>query len=174
MNFLPRLSGLTFLAGLALAALFTLTAPAAHAQAFSDYVENKVVDLLVRNQAFTPPATTYVALATGACADAGITGEVSGNGYARVAVASALANWAGTQGAGTTAASTGTGGQTSNNATITFAVPSGSWGTVATWALFDAASAGNLLLCAALTANQTISTGNTVSFAAGALTLTVQ
>ena len=39
--------------------------------AFSDYVENKLIDWMLRGQAFTPPATVYVALFTSAPADAG-------------------------------------------------------------------------------------------------------
>lgn len=163
---------------LLLAALLTLAAPQlASAQAFSDYVENKVVDLLVRNQTFTPPATVYVGLSTAACSDSSVGTEVANsNNYSRASVSSSLANWAGTQSAGSTTASSGTGGQTSNNNAITFATPSGSWGTVTHWFLIDSGTygSGNLLLCAALTTSKTINSGDTVSFAAGALTVTVQ
>lgn len=30
----------------------------------SDYMENKIIDHMLRNQAYTPPATVYVALFT--------------------------------------------------------------------------------------------------------------
>src|SRR6185312_7402761 len=46
--------------------------------------------------------------------------EISGSAYARVAVPSSLANFAGTQGAGTTTASSGSSAVTSNNAAITW------------------------------------------------------
>lgn len=69
------------------------------------------------------------------------------NGYARVSIAASLAAWAGTQGAGTTAASSGTSGTTSNNAAITYATPTGAWqGTnqyIVGTAVFDASTAGN-------------------------------
>lgn len=147
------------------------------AQAFSDYVENKLVDLLVRGQTFTPPATVYVGLSTAACSDSSVGTEVANsNNYSRVAVTSSLANWAGTQSAGSTTASSGTGGQTSNNAAINFPTPSGSWGTVTHWFLIDSGTygSGNLLICDDLTVSKTINNGDTVSFAIGALTITTQ
>jgi len=101
--------------------------------------------------------------------------EPSGNAYARVAVLGALTAWAGTQGAGTTVASTGVSATTSNNAVITFPTPTGTWtvSPIQVWgfATFDAAIVGNLLRYGGLAANQIINTGNTVSFAAGALTI---
>lgn len=159
--------------------LFVAAAMAVYAErylvlhvAFSDYLENKIIDLVLRGQAFTAPATTYIALFTAAPNDAGGGTEVTGGNYARQAVTSALANWAGTQGAGTTTASSGTGGVTSNNAAISWGTVTWS-GTVTHWAIFDAVSGGNLLIHAALTASQAVSSGNTVQFAAGALTTTV-
>lgn len=157
---------------LALAAI--AAAPAARAQALTDFAENKIVDAMFRGQALGAPATWYVALYTTACSDTGGGTEVSGGSYARPSVTASLANFAGTQSAGSTTASTGTGGQTSNNATITFATPSAGWGTVTHWGLVDAVSAGNVWVCAALTVSKTINSGDSVSFAAGALTVTLQ
>lgn len=150
-------------------------AQSAQAQDFSDYVENKVVDLLLRGQTFSPPATVYVGLSTSACSDSSVGTEVSGGSYARAAVTSNLTNWAGTQGAGTTVASSGTGGLTSNNVAIPFATPSAGWGLVTHWFLIDSLAAGtNILVCKALTVSKTINSGDTVSFAIASLTLTVQ
>jgi hypothetical protein len=164
----------------ALLALVSLAPQPVQAQAFSDYVENKLVDLLVRGQAFTAPATVYVGLSTAACSDSSVGTEVANsNGYARVKVAAgatqALTDWLSTQ--GNTAASTGTTGVTSNNTTITFPTPTGAgWGTVSHWFLSDSGTygAGNLLLCDDLAVSKTINAGDTVSFATGALTITVQ
>jgi len=139
--------------------------------ALSDYLENKFVDHLLRGQAFTGPATTYIALFTAAPSDSGGGTEVSGGSYARVAVTSSLANWAGTQGVGTTAASSGTSGTTSNNAAITFPTATSSWGTVVAVGVYDALTGGNLLFYSALTASQTVGSGATMSFAAGQLSL---
>lgn len=140
--------------------------------AMSDYLENKLVDHLFRAQTFSAPANLYVGLLTAAPSDAGGGTEVSGNNYSRVTVANSLANWAGTQSAGSTAASSGTGGQTSNNGSITFPTPSGNWGTVSHFGIYDAASGGNLLFWGSLTISKTINQNDTVSFAAGSLTVT--
>lgn len=128
--------------------------------AMSDYLENKLIDQIFRGQAFTFPATIYVGLLTAAPSDTGGGTEVSGGSYARVGVAASLANWAGTQGSGTTVASSGTTGTTSNNSAITFAAPTANWGTVVAIGIYDAASAGNLLVYGALTAAKTINNGD--------------
>ena len=141
--------------------------------AMSDYLENKLVDLTLRGQAFTAPATLYVSLHTTATTDAGGGTEVSGGSYARVAVTANLTNFAGTQSAGSTTASTGTGGATSNNGTITFPSPTGNWGTVSHFGIWDASSGGNLLFHGALTTSKTINNGDAApSFAAAALAIT--
>jgi hypothetical protein len=139
--------------------------------ALSDYLENKLIDALLRAQAFAMPATTYVGLLTSAPTDAGGGAEVSGGSYARVAVASSLANWAGTQGAASTAVSTGTTGTTSNNAAIAFPAPTANWGVVTHFGVYDAANAGNLLFFGALGASKTVNNADSApSFGIGALT----
>jgi len=99
--------------------------------------------------------------------------EPAGGGYARVAVAALLTEWAGTQGAGTTVASSGTGATTSNNNPITFPNPTANWGTVGMFVLFDAATGGNAWIVGSLNNPLPITSGMTnVQFAAGALTYT--
>jgi hypothetical protein len=139
----------------------------------SNYVENKILDWLLRAQTYTPVATVYVALFTAAPTAAGGGTEVSGGAYARVGVTSALTAWAGTQSAGSTVASTGTGGVTSNNSTINFGTTTASWGTVTSFALFDASTAGNLIIFGNLTTSLSCPSGATVSFSAASLTLTL-
>ena len=154
-----------------LLAALVLMSSLIHAAAMSDYLENKVVDWMLRGQAFTAPATVYVALATAAGSDVACGTEVTGGSYARVAVASSLASWEGTQAAASTVASTGTGGTTSNNAAVTFPAPTANWGSVTEFCVFDASAAGNLLWRAALTTPKTINNGDAApSFAAAALT----
>lgn len=139
--------------------------------ALSDYAENKILDWLLRGQTFTPPATVYVALFTATPSDTGGGTEVSGGSYARVAVSSSLANWAGTQSAGSTTASSGTGGTTSNNAAITFPAPTANWGSITSMGVFDASTSGNLLFYSTLTTPKTVNNGDAApSFAIGALT----
>lgn len=140
--------------------------------AMSDFLENKLIDQLFRGQAAPTTSTLYVGLLTAAPSDSGGGTEVSGNSYARVAVTSSLANWAGTQSAGSTTASSGTGGQTSNNSAITFPTPSGTWGTVTHFGIYDATSGGNLLFWGALTISKTINQSDTVTFPAASLSIT--
>lgn len=142
--------------------------------ALSDYLENKIIDWLLRGQVFTPPATVHVGLLTAAPSDAGGGTEVVGGSYGRVAIASSLVNWAGTQAAASTVASSGTGGTTSNNGVVTFPAPTANWGVVTHFAIYDAAAAGNLLVWAPLTVAKTINSGDAApSFAAAALTFQI-
>lgn len=131
--------------------------------AMSNYLENKIVDATLRGQAFPTITNTYLALFTVTPSDAGGGTEVTGNNYGRATIVSSLANWAGTQGAGTTSASSGATGTTSNNAVVTFATPSGSWGTVVAFGLFDAVSGGNLLFWGGLSASKLIQSGDAVT-----------
>lgn len=140
--------------------------------AMSDFLENKLIDQLFRGQ--SAPATTslYIGLLTSAPSDSGGGTEVSGNAYARAAVTSSLNNWSGTQAAGSTVASSGTGGQTSNNTPITFPTPTAGWGTVTHFGIYDAATGGNLLFWGALTISKTINQDDTVTFPAASLAVT--
>lgn len=162
---------------LALLAGGFLTAGSAHADAMTNYGENKTLDFFMRGQTFTPPATQYFALGTNACSDAGTPTEPSGNGYARPSYAASLANWSGTQGTGTTVASTGTGGTTYNNNTIAFATSTGAWASsanlVSVW-MMDAVSGGNALWCITLTAPIAVTaTGFTLQFTANSLSFQI-
>jgi len=165
--------------GLAALALALASIPFVCAQSLTDYAENKLVDAVMRGQALGAPATLYVGLATAAAScETGSVTEVStsGTAYSRASVTSSLANWAGTQSAGSTTASSGTGGQTSNNSTITIgSTATASWGTVTHFFLADASTAGNIWICQALTTSKTINNGDPApTFSAGALTVTFQ
>lgn len=139
----------------------------------TNFLENRIVDWLLRGQAFTPPSTVYVALFTSPTTEAGGGTEVSGGGYARVAVPCTLAAWSGTQGPNTTTPSSGTGGQTSNNNAITFPVATAPWGTVTHVALYNAATGGNMLLHGPLSPAVTIQQSEQLIIPAGQLTVTV-
>jgi hypothetical protein len=146
----------------------------AHAGSLLDYAENKLVDALLRAQAIGTPATWYIGLTTDTCTDTGNGTEPAGNAYARVAVTASLANWAGTQSAGSTTASSGTGGTTSNNNAITFPTSTGAWGTVVAVRWYDASTAGNAWICINLTSSLNVSgTGFTVSFSSGQLSFQI-
>lgn len=128
--------------------------------ALSNYAENKLLDWIFRGQSFVPPGTLYFAVFTVAPTDAGGGTEVSGGGYARVAVAASLVNFAGTQGAGTTSSSSGTSGTTSNNIDIQFPSPTANWGTVVAMAVFDAATGGNMLVYGPVAPAKTVNSGD--------------
>lgn len=122
----------------------------------SDYLENKILDHVLRNVAYTPPATVYAGLYTSPPTDAGGGTEVSGNGYNRKAIAFAAAS----------------GGVTSNTSVITFDAPSpAAWGDISHVGLFDAASGGNLLYWAPLAVVRTTSIGEPPFFAASSFTV---
>lgn len=126
---------------------------------FTDYTENKVAELVTGKTAFTLP-TVYLALFTAAPSDAGGGTEVTGGSYARKATAGS--DW-----------TASAGGVISNSTVLTFVTPSASWGTVTHFAGMDASTAGNMLWWDDLTTSQAIGTGNTVSFAIGAITITI-
>ena len=160
------------LTGLCLA----LSAFAAHAAALADPGENKLLDAVMRGQTLGAPATQFWALFTDTCTDAGPGTEVStaGTAYARQSLTASLANWAGTQGAGTTVASTGTGGTTSNNVAITWTASTAAWGTIQSVGLMDASTAGNRWICINLTSSFNVSgSGITVSFPAASLSFQI-
>jgi hypothetical protein len=126
--------------------------------AFSNYAEDKIIDVFLRNGAYTPAATVYLALYTSDPTDANSGTECSYTNYLRqTSVWTASSN-----------------GITQNTAQIDF--PSnGSAGsvTVSHVGILDASTAGNLLFHAPLTTSKTLQPGDVLSFAAGALQVTV-
>lgn len=132
--------------------------------AMSDYLEGQIRAHIFRTASFTKPAALHVALFTAAPSDAGGGTEVSGGAYARVQRDPLDANW--------TAPDT-TGGLTDNAAALTFPTPTANWGVVTHFGIFDAATAGNLLVHGALTTAKTVNNGDPApSFAVGALDIT--
>ena len=127
--------------------------------AASDFLENKILDHVLSNTAYTSPTTVYVALHTADPTDAGTGAEVStsGTAYAR-------------QSASFGAASSGS---ASTDATITFPTATGNYGTVTHIGIWDASSAGNLLFHGAVTTSKTIETGDQFQISSGNLTVTM-
>jgi hypothetical protein len=132
---------------------------------FSDYAEDKVLDLIVGKTAFTLP-TVWIALCTADPTDAG-----TGASMSEVAN---TANYSrkSTVGGDWNAAS---GGSIDNANAITFATASGSWGTITHFVLIDSASygAGNILAHGTLTASKTVGDGDAIVFAAGNIVATL-
>lgn len=117
----------------------------------TNYTVNNVLDALIRGQALLQPAGLYVALCSTQPTASAAGTELAGAGYARAALAPTLANWSGTQGAGTTAVSNGTSRTTRNNVAIDFGTAGANWGLAAHWELYDAVTGGNRLLFGEIT-----------------------
>ena len=115
---------------------------------------NAIINAEFRGAALGAPSIWYVALFV-----SGV--EVSGNGYTRAAVAADSSHW-----------NAASGGATANTLTITYTTPTGSWGTVDSAKLMDASTSGNAWYTGSLVAPATVNTGEIVTFAAGALTVT--
>lgn len=140
----------------------------------TDYAENKVYDALLRGQALGAPATWHVALSTGLRSDSAAPVEPAGAGYARVAVAASLANFSGSQGAGTTVASSGTDGTGENNVAITFPTSTGAWNNIQSVWFMDASTVGNAWISIDLAAPLNVSgAGFTLTFANGQLSFQI-
>ena len=123
---------------------------------FSDYWENKILDHIFGKGSYTPP-TIYVGLSTADPTDDG-SGlvEPSGNAYTRVQTSAS--DW--------NAASSGS---LDNVGDITFAQATGNWGTITHFALFDAATTGNMLAHGTLSQSKTVGESDTARFEAGDL-----
>jgi hypothetical protein len=127
----------------------------------SDFLETKIIEHFFRGNA-QAATTPYVGLFSVMPADDG-TGGTEVTTTIRVAgrVAAGFA------------ASSGGSGQVANSADVDFGAAAGG-ATVVGFGLFDAASGGNLLAYSPLTGgSQAVGAGNTVKFAAGALTITI-
>jgi hypothetical protein len=132
--------------------------------ALTNYTENQIINHVFRTGSFVKPTGLWVGLILSATdLEAGLVTEVSAAGYARIARAPLDANWNASVTTGTTA----------NTASLQFPAATADWGTVTHFGIWDAATGGNLLIYAPLTAARTITNGTTPSFGAGALTFQV-
>ena len=123
----------------------------------SNYLENALINVTLRNTAFTAVATPYVALFTSDPTDAGSGTEVSGGSYARTAV---------TFGAPSNGVST-------NSADVTFPTATGSWGTVGWIGIYDASASGNLLYHTPIDVSKTVTSGDIFKISSGNLSVTL-
>jgi hypothetical protein len=133
----------------------------------SDYLENELLDHILKGLAFTVPATVALALFTTATTDAGGGTEVAdANGYARLEI----------EGATGRTFSVAAGGTMDNDQEWPFAPASGgSWGTITHVAIVDSLTwgAGNFLFHGALAVSKVIDDGDTFKFAVGDLDVTL-
>jgi hypothetical protein len=126
---------------------------------FTDYINNRFLDLILGNSAFAAPASLYLGLSLNASNKSGSVLEPAAGNYARVPMANNLANFP-----------SATSGIKSNATTIGFSTPSGSWGTVLSIFIADAPTGGNVLAMADLATPKSISAGTSApTIAVGAL-----
>lgn len=134
----------------------------------SNYLKDLCLNLLYRDGTFTQPANLYVALFSTMPTDAGTGGvELTGTGYARVAIATTAAAWS------APAAGTGTQRVIDNVGVVDFGTAGSDWAPAAApavgFGLFDAATAGNYWGGNAFAASKVIQNGDPVRFNAGSL-----
>ena len=123
----------------------------------SNYLENALINVTLRNTAYTSPTTVYVSLHTADPTDAGSGTEVSGGSYVRKSATFAAPS----------------NGVSASSADVTFDQATASWGTIGWIGIWDAVSTGNMLYHTALTTSKAIDTGDIFKIASGSLTVTL-
>ena len=121
--------------------------------------ECKVMDWLLGGSSPSRPAAQYLALCTADPTGAGGLNEVTGYGYARQAI---------TFNAASTVSGTSS---TSNSSVHTFTAVGGGWGAISYWAIYDALTGGNEIYSGAATVTRTIASGESLTVAAAAITV---
>ena len=132
----------------------------------SNYVENGSLDFWLNGSTdISGPTNVWLALFTTGHGEDGTGGtEVSGNSYARASITPT-----GTDSTRFTV----TNGLAVNSVRVTFAEPTGSWGTVTAAAVYDAVTSGNLLFLVTLTNGSfSVVSGQPVIFPSGELQVT--
>lgn len=126
----------------------------------SNYLEEAVLNHVLRNTTLTSPTDIYVALFTASPTDAGtLSAELAGDGYARqTATFGAPTQFEGS-------------GRVANTAEILFPEATAAWPEATHFAVIDASTAGNVLYHEALTAPRTAGIGDQIRFQIGALTV---
>ena len=124
---------------------------------FSNYLENALINAVLRNTSYTSPTTVYVALFTSDPTDAGSGTEVSGGSYARTSA---------TFGAPSNGVSV-------TSADVTFPTATASWGTVGWIGIYDNSTGGNLLFHTPLDVSKTIDSGDIFKISSGNLSVTL-
>jgi hypothetical protein len=115
----------------------------------------KILDVGITNF-FGLWTTTLVDASTGSTGT-----EMTGGSYARASVTNNGVTW-----------SNAAAGSKTNVATITFPTATANWSGITDWAVLDASSAGNMLYYGAFAATQSVSNGQTASWAASGITIT--
>jgi len=119
----------------------------------SKYAEDKLLDHLLGSSEFTMPANLYVGLFLTDPLDTGTGTEIVGNGYTRLeATFSSSSN-----------------GIATNTNELEFQADGGDWGHIGYIGIFDASTAGNLILFGKSHPERTIQDGDYFTFEIGKL-----
>lgn len=132
--------------------------PGATGTAFSDYLENKVLDHVLSATTFTSSATVYYGLFVTYPNDDATGTQVSGGSYGRISNTNNATNFP--------AASAGS---KSNGVAVNFGTATADWGSVGWIALFDASSGGNMYFYGPLTVSIPIKSGDSLNFPIGTI-----
>lgn len=125
----------------------------------TDFVNNKMLDILLGAVPYNAPSTLYIGLSRGVASKAGIVYEPSGGSYSRVAMANDSAHFP-----------AATAGTKSNASTISFPMPSADWGHILSVFLADSPTGGNVLAMADLSSSRMVTLGSPApSLAVGSL-----
>jgi len=133
--------------------------------AFSDYLEEGILNHTLRGQALSVPSTIYIALYTSDPTDAKTGDEVMDSGYLRQDAAKG-----GTIASGWTAPTTSSDGKmTSNAKLIQFPPIADGTVTISHYAIYDAQTGGNLLYHAPFTVAKTLEINDVLSIDVGGI-----
>tara|TARA_Y100000004_G_C8731071_1_gene334325 strand:+ start:18 stop:458 length:441 start_codon:yes stop_codon:yes gene_type:complete len=142
--------------------------------ALTEYLENKLINHVFRNVAYTTPGTSIYVGLIGYYESGGSNGleqglkpynaankELSGGSYARVQ----HTDWRSPY-------TIGTSGVIDNNTAVTFPTATGNWGMVSGVIIADASTEGNVLMHGALTTPRDVKSGDVFKFNANDLDIT--
>ncbi len=123
----------------------------------SNYLEDALLNAVLRNTPYTSTANVYIAFFTANPGEDGAGAEVTGGSYARTAIAfGAPSN-----------------GVCLNSAQIVSPTATVSWGVVTHFGVMDAATAGALLYYAALDTQRTVGVGVAILIPAEGISITL-
>lgn len=125
--------------------------------AMTDYLENKVLDHIFNNTAYTSPTTVYIGLLSAVPTDSTAGTELTNTGYSRKSIS------VGTASAGTV----------TSDAAISWTNSDGSdWSPALALGIYDASTGGNLLFYKTIS-GRTVKDGETLTIASGDLSVTL-
>jgi len=120
----------------------------------SNYLENKLLDHVLRGTSYSSPTTVFVGLYTSDPGDDNSGTECTGGAYARQQLS----------------VTTASGGIVTSSADVVFPQATTNWGTISHLGLLDAVTSGNLLMHTPLTTSKAIDSGDVLKISTGDLT----